>query len=777
MDVAPQLEEGLAGHYHIVRLLGEGGMALVYLADDLKHGRQVALKVLRPETSIGSEGTRFRREIQVAARLNHPNILALHDSGETNGLQYFVMPHVEGDSLRTRLDRDGPLPVEEALRVAREVGDALAYAHGMGLVHRDIKPENILFQAGHAMVCDFGIAQVAEETGRRLTRTGVAVGTIDYMSPEQFDADLPVDQRTDVYALGCMLHEMLAGTPPFRAGTPQATLARKLAGGAPSLPSTRTDVPGTLQAVIHRAMSIDPTARQNTATDLVTDLDEAVTRRAVEADARTRHRRRLLHRATLALGAVAVGATAWWGAHALGGPRMDRIAVLPFRNAVNDTAQDFYVDGVHHDLVVELSKAIRVINPGSVAQYAGTTLPIREIAAELGVDGVVQGSVTRRSNQVAIDLQMVDRDTEEIVWSQAFQTSPGNILALYHDAARAIADQMGVVLSSEVLAKLAISDEVDPQVYDLLLQARFHGQKLTPAGIDTAEEYYRLALERDSLSAEAWWGLGAVWFMRAQQGLVSGADAIARGEPFKAKAEELDPSLASIHSQRALNLTWSGWRFRDALVAFEQALDDDPTDSLLRAYYSQLLLYLDRDAEATEEVERAASLDPFNTLVQGVYAQDLVFLKRYGEAEAVLQRVRERDPEAPYVLSTLRTTYHLMGRHEEAMEMWEASYRAAGDDEAVAALKNGYGRGGYAEALRAVAELFETRSQARYVTPWQIATLYTRAGETEQALDYLEKAYADHDQNMPYIAVDPIFDFIRDEPRFQALVDSLGLPR
>jgi tetratricopeptide (TPR) repeat protein len=318
---------------------------------------------------------------------------------------------------------------------------------------------------------------------------------------------------------------------------------------------------------------------------------------------------------------------------------------------------------------------------------------------------------------------------------------------------------------------------VDPQVYDWLLQARFHWQQLTREGIDRAEEYYRLASERDSTSAEAWFGRGQVWFMRVQQGLVSREAADSLGGPFLDRARRLDPTLSQLQSQAALEMAWGQWDWEGAAEVFQGALEADPTDSVLRSYYSHLLFYLNRDEEALAQMEEAVAQDPFNTLVQGLYAMGLNFLHRFEEAEAVLTRTRERDPEAPILLSTLRTTYHLLGRHEEAMEMWRASYRSQGDEEALEALESGYGEGGYSEALRAVADLFVERSRTRYVTPWQIATLLLRGGFPEPALEYLEEAFQVRDQNMPYISVDPIFDPLRDTPRFQALMDGLGLPR
>ena len=752
-------------------------MADVYLAQDVKHQRKVAIKVLRPEISTAVGTARFHREIEAAAHLNHPNVLPLHDSGEADGLLFFVMPYVEGESLRSRLDREGSLPLEDALKIAGEVGDALAYAHEHGLVHRDVKPGNILFQAGHALVCDFGIAQAARQAEEPLTRTGVAIGTIPYMSPEQLSGDRPVDRRTDIYALGCILHEMLSGANPFAGNTPESALAKKVTGTVPDLTALRPDVPHTVQAVVERALAVDPARRPETASALTTELTRAVTLQALEQDQRRRRTRRILRDGLVAAAVIAVSSVVWWGAHRAAGPRMERIAVLPFRNTENDTTQQFYVKGLHQDLIVEMSKAIRVINPGSVVQYASTTLPVRQIAQELRVDGVVQGSVTRGPDGVSLDLHLVDSETEEIVWSQAFEAAARNIASLYHDATLAIARQMGVALTPEALARLSPTDEVDPQVYDALLQARFHWQHLTSAGIDTAEEYFQLALQRDSLSAEAWVGLAQIWGLRAQMGFVSGAEAIRLAQPYMDRAAALDPTLASVQSQIALRMTWSEWRFQEARPVFVAALAADPTNSLLRAYYALLLLYLDRDEEALEEIERAAALDPFNILIQGLLAQDLNFLRRYEDAEAVLLRTMERDPEAPIVLSTLRTTYHLMGRHEEAMEMWRASYRALGDQEALDALEVGYRAGGYSAALRSVAELFLARAETQYVTPWQIATLFTRAGSAEPALDHLEGAFRDHDNNMPSIAIDPIFDFIREEPRFQALVDSLGLPR
>jgi eukaryotic-like serine/threonine-protein kinase len=778
MDTRSRLEAALAGHYRIERQLGEGGMARVYLAEDLKHKRSVAIKVLRSDLSAVMGSERFLREIEVVARLNHPNILGLHDSGEADGLLYFVMPFVEGKSLRARLEREGRLPLDEAVRITREVGDALQYAHEKGLVHRDIKPENILFQAGHALVCDFGIAQATSQSRDRLTRTGIAVGTFTYMSPEQLTDGGTVDQRTDVYALGCMLHEMLSGEAAFPAATPQMALVKKLSGTAPDLATLRSDVPRTVTAVLERALAVEPEDRYPTAGVLVRSLGEAVTTMAIEKDPLPRPRLRGLRVVAGGAGVLLVGAIVWWLSQMVERPVVERVAVLPLSNRANDPSLDYLVQGAHGALVLEMAKAgLRVINPTSVAQYAGTTRPAREIAAELQVDGIVQGAAGMAGDRLAVDLQLVHGQSEEILWAESFEASLQDVVTLYRRATLDLAQQMGVRLGQETLARLAVVQTVDPQVYRALLQARFHRERLTEEGFATALDYFQLALQRDSLSAEAWAGIAQIWSNRVVMGLVPDSVARPLNQAALARAAAIDPSLSQVQALVAGQRVWVEWDWRAGEEAYVRALEADPTDSPSRAYFAHLLLYLGRDAEALEELERAAELDPFNTLAQALCAMGLNALHRYEEAEATLLRMLERDPQAPMVLSTLRTTYHLMGRHEEAMEMWRASYERARDTEAVEALEAGYRAGGYSAALRAVAELFVERSATTFVTPWQIATLYTRAGMVEPALDYLERAFEARDPNMPYISIDPIFDPLRREPRFRALMDRLGLPQ
>jgi TolB-like protein/tRNA A-37 threonylcarbamoyl transferase component Bud32 len=771
-----RLNAALEGRYRIESELGEGGMATVYLADDLRHGRRVAIKFLDTGLveSLGDE--RFTREIEIAARLNHPNILALHDSGEVDGRRFFVMPFIEGESLRHRLERDTTLPLAEACRIVGEVAGALHYAHKAGVVHRDIKPENILFQAGHAMVCDFGIALAVSGTPERLTRTGLTVGTLQYMSPEQLEDEDTVDRSTDVYALGCVLHEMLSGAPPFRASTRQAAIAKKLVGEAPDLIESDS-CPHTVVRVVQRSLARSPGDRFPTTQEMAAELTRATGEVAIREDTRRRLRTRLAS----SVAAVAVlAAAAWMLTLLLGQPRFERIAVLPLLSDGNGQESEYFVQGIHEDLCLELQRAgIRVINPASVRRYAGSTASLQEIAEELQVDGVIQGSAGLLGRQVSIELLLVDPESSELVWSRSFESEERDVRGLLGSVTQAVAVAVGRDLDDETIAGLEDAPQVDEVIYEALLQGRFERFKLTADALDRSQSYYELALSRDSTVVEAWLGLAAVWNFRAQEGFVSANEAADLSAPLIARAESLDPELSVNAAETALQLTWPRWRegrWLEAEEAFAEALNRDPSDAVTRAYYALLLLYLGQRDEAERQTEWAAVQAPDEPLVQGLHGQALNALHRSEDAEEALTRARRFEPDAPILLSTLRTTYHLQGREADAVRMWRDSYRASGDEGALAALNRGYEGGGYEAALQAVAELFIERSATQRVTPWQIGTLYTRAGMTDEAIRYLEEAVDEGDPNAPYLSVDAIFDPLRDDSRFQRLVGRLRLP-
>ncbi len=472
-----------------------------------------------------------------------------------------------------------------------------------------------------------------------------------------------------------------------------------------------------------------------------------------------------------------VAAAAWALSTLAGGPAIKRLAVLLLDNHMSDPGQDFFLAGVHRDLVLELAKAgVRVITPTSVLQYQNSDMPVREIARELGVDGVIQGSVSRAGDSVGIELRLVDGTTDELLWFDSYTAEMRNVLALYREATRAIASELDLDLSQEAEARLASAPPVDPQVYEAIQQGRFHAAKATPEGLQTALDYFELALDKDPENAAAYAELARVWGARAQHGYVSSQEATPEANAALAKAMQLDSTLAAVQVIIATRKTWGEWDWEGGEAAFRRTLAADPTNSGARYAYSHLLLYLGRSKEARAQIERAVELDPFNSMVQGHYAMYLNFTHRYDDAVAQLRNALARTPNDPMALSTLRTTYHLMGRHEDALDMWRASFAARGDHEAEEALERGYREGGYSGALRSVAEMMVERSRTTHVTPWQIGTLYTRAGDKEKAIKFLEKAFEARDPNMPYLSVDPIFDYMRDHPRFQDLLQRMNLP-
>lgn len=445
------------GSYAVERVLGRGGMATVYLATDLKHDRQVALKVLRPELTSALGGDRFPREIQIIAQLTHPHILPLHDSGEADGLLYYVMPYVEGRSLRDRLREESPLPTHDATRILREVADALAFAHGRGVVHRDIKPENVMLSGRHALVTDFGVAKaVTEAGGEQLTTVGVALGTPSYMSPEQAMGEPDIDARSDIYALGILGYEMLTGAPPFVKDTPRALLSAHVIEPPGEITEARPEIPGELGALIMRCLEKDPDDRWQTADEVVRRLEQLSTpsggmtpthTRPLTATEASGGRRK--GRTPMILGGVGVALVATIATvFALGGSDagIESVAVLPLQDlSGTDPA---FVNAVHDQLVTTLGRrdVVAVVSRSNVMRFEGSGQTTREIADALDVQAVVEGTVFRDGDRMRINLQMVDPASLRQFWSQVYERDVDDVLAVQGEVVEAISTDLGAAL-------------------------------------------------------------------------------------------------------------------------------------------------------------------------------------------------------------------------------------------------------------------------------------------------------------------------------------------
>jgi len=768
------LKAALADRYTIEREIGSGGMATVYLAEDVKHRRKVALKVLRPELAATLGADRFVREIEIAANLSHPHILPLYDSGEADGVLYYVMPYVEGESLRERLDREGKLGVDEVIRLTDEIAAALSYAHERGIVHRDVKPENVMLTGRRAVVADFGIARALRVAGgERLTGTGLAVGTPAYMSPEQAMGQADVDARSDVYALGCVVYEMVAGRAPFEGDTPQALLAKHAVERVPGLRTSDPQVPLFLERAVERALAKDPADRFSTASEFAGALTaETVVARV----GKKRWRRRAV--VGLVAGVVVVAAAAWGLVTVLGGPGYERLAVLPPANLMNDPEQAYFVEGVHNALISELQQAgVAVIARTSVMQYADMQKPIREIASELGVDALIEASVSRAADSVEIQVAVVDGRTQQYVGDRIVRRSDlRNVERLYRGLTAAIASEIQLALTPQAEARLTSARPVNPQAYEAYLRGRFHKDKFTPRDLETALHCFQMALERDPGYALAYLGIADVWMNRAQFGMVPSNEALPRVRAAFTRALELDSTLVEAQGHPAVK-TWLEWDWEAAEAAFLRLIEFNPNDPGLRSEYSHFLLIMKRPNEALEQSELAIEAAPFGELIQAFHGMVLYMMRRYDDAMVQIQRLLRMSPNNALALYGLHCVYHAKGMDDESLAAAQSFFAALEFTQAEEALASGYAEGGYRGAMRRLGDTLANLRNVTYVLPTDIAVAYVLAGDSSRALDWLEQGFEERDPNMPYLSAFPYYDHLRDDPRFQDLLRRMNLPQ
>ena len=779
-----RLTAALAERYRVERELGRGGMATVYLAEDLKHHRQVALKVLKRELAAALGPERFLREIEIAARLTHPHIVPLYDSGEADGLLYYVMPFVEGESLRDRLERQKQLSLHETVEITRAVADALSYAHSMGIVHRDIKPENILFEAGHAVVTDFGIARaITEAGGEHLTETGIAVGTPAYMSPEQAAGARELDARSDIYALGCVFYELLAGQPPFTGPSAQAVLARHSLDPVPRLRTVRETVPEALEAVVLRALAKVPADRFATAREFAEALEESARVAEVTGPLRSIRRRRAIPLA-VAVAIAVVGVGGWWALARPGAERgrIESLAVLPLKNLMGDPEQEYFVEGMHEALITELSRisALKVISRTSTMRYRDTDKPLPQVARELNVDGVIEGSVLREGDRVRITVQLIEGRSDRHVWAETFDRELRGVLALHSELARAVAAQVQISLTPKETTRLASARLVDPEAYQLYLKGNFQLQKITEDGFRAAIAHYQEVIRRDSTYAPAYAGLAIAytdlggWHSSLPPGAVH-----AKALEAALGAVERDPTLAEAHIALAGVRYHFEWDWAGAGAAYRRGMELNPSGTYARIQSANYLTAIGGFDESAAISRLTVQLDPLSPAAYNELAFALELPGHDSEALEQYQKGLDLVPDFAQSHLLLAMLYVRKNRFEDALRHAERAMGLLGATRPPAPLGYlgyVYARAGRREQALSMLDELETRAQREYVPPSAQAHIYLGLGRTEQALEWLRRAQDQHDVSLVWLKVWWVYDPLRAEPRFQELVRRMNYP-
>ncbi len=671
-DIRDTLSAALADRYAIKEELGRGGMGTVYLAEDLKHHRQVAIKVLQPDLSSVLGPERFHREIEIAAGLSHPGILTLHDSGDADGLLYYVMPYLEGDSLKDRLAREKQLSLEDSVAIATEVAEALAYAHGRGVVHRDIKPDNIMFQSGRAVLCDFGIARAVDEAGgERLTQTGIAVGTPDYMSPEQAAGAQDLDGRSDIYSLGCVLYQMLAGTPPYTGVTPQAILARKAIEPVPSLRVVRDSVPEAVEAVVNKSLAKVPADRYSKADQMAAELSAAASGQMRVAPAARKRQAISLPAVAVAALVVVAAAGYWIAGSSSSAPRLASIAVLPFDNTTGDPEQDYFVEGMQAALIGELAQIdnIRVISRRSTMRYRDSDKTIPEIAGELGVDGVVEASVRRQGDSVHFQVQLIEAlPAERQLWDQLFDSDTKEVLQMHSKVARAIAENLDIELTVGDETRLANMPTVSRATYEAYLRGMYYLNKGTPEDFQRGLSYFRDAVDNDPADPLAYAGL-ALGYVTVGHSPAATPEVWDRARAAALRAVTLDSTLAEAWAALADMRVYYEWDWDGAQEAFEKANALNPSLAMNHYHWAWFNVLFDRIDEGLVHHTEAQRLDPLTPLNTS-WLGGLYYMKGdYQRGMAEARKSLEFAPENITGLLVLGTGYRMLGEVDSAVAL------------------------------------------------------------------------------------------------------------
>jgi eukaryotic-like serine/threonine-protein kinase len=782
-----RLRDAMAERYPLERAIGRGGMATVYLARDVKHQRPVAVKVLHPELAAGLGTERFLREIRIEAGLQHPHILPLHDSGESDGFLYYVMPYVEGESLRDRLTREGRLSLDDTLRLAGDVAGALAYAHERGVVHRDIKPENILLTGGHALVADFGIAKAVEAAGdSRLTETGWGMGTPAYMSPEQIVGDA-VDGRSDVYGLGCVVYEMLAGHPPFPAATARAVFARHQLDPPAPIGAERADVPERVEQALLRALAKEPFNRFSTTAELLDALRGSGPRGATATVSRLPHPELLarfpwvkrLHTRLVPL-ALVLGAGGYFLALKAGliptaAGLAASVAVLPIKDLGSDTSQAYVSEGLTDELINDLAqvRGLRVISRRTMQVYGKDGKTPREIARELGVDAIVTAALQRRGDSVLLTAHLISNRIGTAQWERSYQGSRADLLGFERDIAGDVSSRL---LGSRPISMPPDTRTRNAAATDAYIRGRYWWNKRGQANLLRAIQLFGQALDADPTFAAAYSATGDAYVQLGYGSYLEPNDAFPKAEAAAQKALQLDTTLAEPHATLGFVKLYYEWDWPAADREFQLALARNPSYATAHEWYGLYLAAMGRFDEAVAQERSAQTLDPLSVGVASTSGWVMHYSGRQDEAERTLRTALRMDSGFPLAHLYLGRVLQAKGQLDGAV----AQYQTAGPLRlwvpTIAGLGNIYALDGKLAEARDQLLRLDSLSKTQYVTAYAIALIHSALGQPDSAFAWLDRAVQERTHWLVWLNRDLRWTPLRGDPRFASLVRRVGLP-
>jgi serine/threonine-protein kinase len=788
---APTLLGKTIGHYQIISLVGKGGMGEVYRARDTKLDRAVALKILPEEMSADRERMRrFSREAKAASALNHPNVAHIYEIGEAEGVSFIAMEYVEGQTLAAKINGH-PLAVSEIVEIGSQIADALDEAHGKGITHRDIKPANVMLnERGRVKVLNFGLAKITQPAAQpnagnissmAETEPGLVMGTAPYMSPEQA-LGREVDHRSDLFSLGVALYEMATGRLPFAGANTSETLDRILHSQPEAMARFNYDVPADLERIVRKCLEKEPERRYQSAWELLVDLknqqrDSQSSAKTVAPVAAPNRSRRWLPIA-LAVTLLAAGGVALYLLLSRAQPKgqaIKSLAVLPLENLSGDPAQEYFADGMTEALISNLSqvRALRVISRTSVMRFKGSRKPLAEIPRELKVDAVIEGSVQRDGGRVKITARLIRAADEIPLRSFDYERELADVLKLQSEVARAVAGEIQIQVTQAERARLASGRRVDPEAHEAYLLGRYYWNKRTEEELKKGIAYFRQAVEKDPNYAAAYAGLADCHSVLA--GSFGSPELYPKARAYAEKALALDGTLAEAHTTLAGVRTDYDWDFPAAEREFKRAIDLNASYPTAHQRYSLFLMKMGRPEDALTEIKRALALDPISLSINTSMGWRFYFARQYEQAIEQLRKTLDMDPNYLGARLFLGQAYTRQGKHAEAIAELNKAVESS-RNRALPSLGYAYAVAGEKSKARQVLAELQEMSKQRYISPVDVASIYTGLGDKEQAFAWLEKGFQRRDHRMTFLKIEPLFEDLHSDSRWNELLRHMNFP-